>query len=108
MAREQSSRLVQILGGKHMQAEQSEALEADDMARLYDIERRIRLLINLREQASLEADAYCQLARIAAAQSDIRAAQPGPRSNHRARARQTCLAVANKPPTAIVTANHAP
>ena len=56
-----------------MKTERSQAPEADVIARIREIERQIRLLITLRHQAKLEADAYCQMARIAASQSDIRA-----------------------------------
>jgi len=57
-----------------METARSEAPEADLTARIGEIEREIRLLNTLRYQARLEADARCQLARIAASQSDMRAA----------------------------------
>ena len=56
-----------------METERSEAAQADVSARIRAIERQIRLLNTLRYQARLEADARCQLARIAASHSAIRA-----------------------------------
>jgi len=56
-----------------MKTERSEAPESDVMARIWVIERQIRLLSTLRDQANLEAVAHNQLARIVASLSDIRA-----------------------------------
>ena len=56
-----------------MRTERSARPEAEVMERIRDIERQIRLLHTLRDEAALEADACCQMARIAASQSDMRA-----------------------------------
>jgi len=56
-----------------MKSEESGALEANMTSPIQDLERQIRLLRTLRQQANLEAAAHHQLARIAALQSDVRA-----------------------------------
>ena len=56
-----------------MKAVRSDAPEAYVTVRIDNLQRQIRLLRILRDKANLEAAAHCQLARIAASQSDIRA-----------------------------------
>lgn len=63
------------LGGKYMHAERDKATQAPDPTDIDRVERRIRLLADLRRQSNLEADTYYQLAKIAESEGDLQAAK---------------------------------